>query len=132
MSEQELAERDRLKAENSYLLTRIIEMESKIDDTLTLLNTTLKQLQKTITPVTLPQMLTVEQVASLYKVSERTVNGWVQERRVPFHRPGGAIRFSLKELLEWSKPDDDILPADVVRLQRSKRLQPRKEQKHVS
>ena len=132
MSEHELAERDRLKAENSYLLTRMIEMESKLDGTLTLLNSTLEQLQKIVIPTTLPQMLTVEQVASLYKISERTVNGWVQERRIPFHRPGGAIRFSLKELLEWSKHDNDTLPADVVRLNRSNRLQPRKQQNNVS
>jgi hypothetical protein len=39
---------------------------------------------------------------------------------------GGAVRFRLDELLDWSKPDD-IGPAPVVRLPRSKRMQPGKE-----
>ncbi|HET9531604.1 MAG TPA: helix-turn-helix domain-containing protein [Blastocatellia bacterium] len=132
MSEQStpIAERDRLKTENNYLLARVIEMESKLDCTLDRLNTTLEQLLKSVIPTTLPQMLTVEQVAELYQVAERTVNGWVQERRIPFHRAGGAVRFRLDELLEWSGFSDDTAPSGVARLPRSERLQPGKEQKH--
>jgi excisionase family DNA binding protein len=129
MNELEAAEKDRIKAENTYLLARVVEMESRLDCTLDRLTATLEQLLKSVTPTTLPKMLTVEQVAQLYQVAERTVNGWVQERRIPFHRAGGAIRFRLDELLEWSNSRDDTGSATVVRLPRSKRLQPGKEHK---
>jgi hypothetical protein len=78
------AQRDRLAAENSYLLARSIELETKLNETLAALNVVLEHFQKVITPNTLPRMLTVPQVAELYQVAERTVNGWVHKERIPF------------------------------------------------
>ena len=120
------ARRDRLAAENSYLMARLIEMEANLNETLAGLNVAIEQLCKIVTPNTLPRMLTVPQVAALYQVAERTVNGWVHEGRVPFHRPGGAVRFKLDELLAWSGTDD-TRSTNVVALARSKRLQPGRE-----
>src|SRR5262249_43807983 len=117
---------ERLKAENDYLLLRSIEIETNVNANLEMLNNILAQLQKVIVPNVLPQMLTVGQVAELYRVEERTVNGWVQERRIPFHKAGRSLRFRLDELLEWSKVDIGIPLDNVVGLPRSKRLQPRK------
>jgi excisionase family DNA binding protein len=87
-SSAERAKVDRLEAENSYLPARLIESEAKLGGTIDRLNSLLEQLYKAVTPTMLPRMLTVEQVAKLYQVAERTVNGWVQERRVPFHKVG--------------------------------------------
>lgn len=123
-------QQDRLRAENDYLLARVVEMESKLNATLERLTATLELLAKNVIPTTLPQMLTVKQVAALYQVSESTVNGWVQGGRIPHHKAGGSVRFRLDELMEWSKPADDLASHNVVALRRSKRLQPRKEQKH--
>lgn len=120
------ARHDRLAAENSYLMARLIEIETNLNTTLSALSLTIEQLHSVITPNMLPRMLTVRQVAELYQVAERTVNGWVFEGRIPHHRPGGALRFRLDELLEWSH-HNDTAAMNVVALPRSKRLQPGKE-----
>ncbi len=46
--------------------------------------------------------LTVQDVAELLKVSEKTVYRWVNERSLPGYRVSGQYRFNRAELLEWA------------------------------
>jgi PTS system nitrogen regulatory IIA component len=46
--------------------------------------------------------LTVQDVANLLKVSEKTVYRWITERSLPGYRVSGQYRFNRAELLEWA------------------------------
>ncbi|HUI08068.1 MAG TPA: PTS sugar transporter subunit IIA [Verrucomicrobiae bacterium] len=46
--------------------------------------------------------LTVQDVAGLLKVSEKTVYRWINERSLPGYRVSGQYRFNRAELLEWA------------------------------
>ena len=46
--------------------------------------------------------LTVQDVADLLKVSEKTVYRWINERSLPGYRVSGQYRFNRAELLEWA------------------------------
>ncbi len=52
----------------------------------------------------LPIYLTLKEVAELLKVKPRTVYAWVSERKVPFERKGGLLRFRLDAIVEWNEP----------------------------
>jgi excisionase family DNA binding protein len=52
--------------------------------------------------VTLPQFLTVEEVAELLRVSPRSVYDWVSQGAIPFHKAGRRTIFLLDEILEWT------------------------------
>ena len=64
-----------------------------------------------------PLLLNSQEVADLLGVSRRTVEGWVQQRRIPFVKLGTAgrgslLRFRLDSLNAWIaaqevKPDAD-------------------------
>lgn len=49
-----------------------------------------------------PQYLSVEEVAEMLNLSPRTIHDWVSARRIPFHKAGGATRFLLSEIIEWT------------------------------
>lgn len=115
-----------------YLLTRSIEEWGRVSVVLHELQIVIEKLSKTITPTTLPQMLTIGEVAELFQVTERTVRGWVESRSIPFQKIAGTVRFRLDELLACGRENPDSGSNNVVRLPRSGRLQPRKEQKHAS
>jgi putative molybdopterin biosynthesis protein len=53
----------------------------------------------------LPTYLTLKEVAELLKVKPRTIYAWVSDRRVPFERKGGLLRFRLDAILEWNEPE---------------------------
>jgi PTS system nitrogen regulatory IIA component len=46
--------------------------------------------------------LTVQDVASLLKVSEKTVYRWISDKNLPGYRVSGQYRFNRAELLEWA------------------------------
>jgi PTS system nitrogen regulatory IIA component len=46
--------------------------------------------------------LTVQDVAGLLKVSEKTVYRWINEQSLPGYRVSGQYRFNRAELLEWA------------------------------
>lgn len=46
--------------------------------------------------------LTVQDVAGLLKVSEKTVYRWINEKSLPGYRVSGQYRFNRAELLEWA------------------------------
>jgi putative molybdopterin biosynthesis protein len=51
--------------------------------------------------ITLPQFLTVEEVARLLRVSPRSVYDWVSQGVIPYHKAGRRTIFLLEEILEW-------------------------------
>ncbi|HJQ24354.1 MAG TPA: helix-turn-helix domain-containing protein [Blastocatellia bacterium] len=126
------SEADRLRAENHYLLSRFVEITEQLEAVVDRFNMAVGRLQEIITPITFPKLLTDKEVAALYGVSDRTVKDWVQKGRIPFHKIGATVRFRLDELLQSSQVNSDTGTTKIVRLPRSKRLQPGKEQKHAS
>jgi putative molybdopterin biosynthesis protein len=55
--------------------------------------------------VSLPQFLTVEEVAELLRVSPRSVYDWVSQGIIPFHKAGRRTIFLLDEILAWTSKD---------------------------
>jgi|GEM_PF-1390556 len=51
-----------------------------------------------------PIYLTLKEVAELLKVKPRTVYAWVSDRRIPFERKGGLLRFRLDAVVAWDQP----------------------------
>jgi putative molybdopterin biosynthesis protein len=52
----------------------------------------------------LPIYLTLKELAQLLKVKPRTVYAWVSDRRIPYERKGGLLRFRLDAIMAWNEP----------------------------
>lgn len=52
----------------------------------------------------LPIYLTLKEVTELLMVKPRTVYAWVSDRRIPFERKGGLLRFRLDAVVAWNQP----------------------------
>ena len=52
----------------------------------------------------MPTYLTVKEVAQLLKVKPRTIYAWVSDKRIPYERKGGLLRFRLEAILAWNEP----------------------------
>ena len=52
----------------------------------------------------LPIYLTLREVAELLKVKPRTIYAWVSDKRIPYERKGGLLRFRLEAILAWNEP----------------------------
>ena len=52
----------------------------------------------------LPIYLTLKELAELLKVKPRTIYAWVSDKRVPYERKGGLLRFRLDVILAWNEP----------------------------
>ncbi len=52
----------------------------------------------------LPIYLTLKEVAQLPKVKPRTIYAWVSDKRIPYERKGGLLRFRLEAILAWNEP----------------------------
>jgi excisionase family DNA binding protein len=50
-----------------------------------------------------PIYLNAKEVALLLKASVRTVYSWVSDKRIPFERKGGLLRFRLDHILAWNE-----------------------------
>ena len=55
-------------------------------------------------PKELPTYLTVKELAELLKVKPRTVYAWVSDKRIPYERKGGLLRFRLDAVVGWNEP----------------------------
>ena len=53
----------------------------------------------------LPQFLTVEEVAELLRVSPRSVYDWVSQGIIPYRKAGRRTIFLLDEIIEWTSKD---------------------------
>ena len=47
------------------------------------------------------EFLTMEDVAKLLHVAPRTIYNWTVDRKIPFYKIGGAIRFKWSDLEGW-------------------------------
>jgi len=52
----------------------------------------------------LPIYLTLKEVSELLKVKPRTIYAWVSDKRIPYERKGGLLRFRLEAILAWNEP----------------------------
>jgi excisionase family DNA binding protein len=52
--------------------------------------------------LTLPQFLTVEEVAGLLRVSPRSVYDWVSQDNIPHRKAGRRTIFLMDEILDWT------------------------------
>ncbi len=52
----------------------------------------------------LPTYLTLKELAKLLKVKPRTVYAWVSDKRIPYERKGGLLRFRLDVIVAWNEP----------------------------
>jgi excisionase family DNA binding protein len=105
MNELEQAEQDRLKAENTYLLSRLVEMETRLNTNLDKPAGAVDRLSKLVIPAHVPRLLTPEQVADMLAVKPGAVYKWVSEGSIPYRRAGSKPRFLLHEILAWTAPD---------------------------
>jgi excisionase family DNA binding protein len=46
-------------------------------------------------------LITVQDAAKFLAISKSTLYGWVYQRRIPFVKVGGALRFELAELQKY-------------------------------
>lgn len=53
------------------------------------------------TQSTLKSFLTVEEVAALLNVAEKTVRKYIYERSIPYYKIGGHVRFNQQKILDW-------------------------------
>jgi excisionase family DNA binding protein len=58
--------------------------------------------------VTIPQFLTVEEVAEFLRVSPRSVYDWVYKGTIPHRKAGRRTIFLLNEILEWTAAQDSL------------------------
>ncbi|MEN3335678.1 MAG: Helix-turn-helix domain [Blastocatellia bacterium] len=49
-----------------------------------------------------PQYLTRNELAELLQISPRTIDDWVSEDRIPYHKAGNSTRFLISEIVQWT------------------------------
>jgi excisionase family DNA binding protein len=52
----------------------------------------------------IPIYLTLKELAEMLKVKPRTIYAWVSDKRIPFERKGGLLRFRLDAVVAWNEP----------------------------
>ena len=55
------------------------------------------------------QLLDVKDVAMMFKVSVPTIRKWIADRKIPYQKIHGVVRFTATEMQEWSK-SKTVLP----------------------
>src|SRR5262249_33903788 len=98
------AERDRLRVENSYLLSRLVEMETRLKLNLDKLTATLDRLSNLVVPANLPRFLSPEQIADVLGVKGSAIYSWISDGKIPYRRVGKLPRFVLEDVMAWSIP----------------------------
>ena len=53
--------------------------------------------------VLMTNFLTVDQLAKLLAVKKKTIYGWVETEKIPYHKFVGSVRFSPDEIKNWVK-----------------------------
>lgn len=61
--------------------------------------------KKIILPDPLPKLLTVPEMALLLRVKEQAIYDMVSQRRMPYLKAGGRLRFDRDQIFEWMKPE---------------------------
>lgn len=58
---------------------------------------------QTLRQLTITQLMTPAQCAEFLQVKIDTLYVWVSNRKIPFRKVGGALRFDFDEVREWTK-----------------------------
>jgi PTS system nitrogen regulatory IIA component len=61
--------------------------------------------------MTIPELMTLEEVAKYLRVSERTVYDWAQKGEIPAGKLGGSWRFKRDEVKKWV--EDRLIPGSA-------------------
>ncbi len=98
MSDREQAERDRLKHENSYLMSRVIEMDVELKSVLSELKETFSGLQA----LDKIKLLKAAELAEMFQVSVNRIYELVRTRRLPTLSLGHhQLRFDPVAIRRW-------------------------------
>jgi len=46
-------------------------------------------------------LIDIKEISNLLGVSEKTLYGWVHQRKIPFLKMGGLLRFDLSDIEKW-------------------------------
>lgn len=46
-------------------------------------------------------LLTIQELSQILKISKKTIYGWVHDNYVPYMKLGGAVRFDEKQIATW-------------------------------
>src|SRR5438128_12512572 len=80
--------------------------EPSASDRIALLEKELAEMRALITEVARkqawPQYVKKRKLAELLQVSERTIDDWVSEDRIPYHKVGTGTRFLISEIVQWT------------------------------
>lgn len=63
------------------------------------------KLKEVTLPDPLPKLLTVPELALLLRVKEQAVYDMVSQRRIPYLKVGGRLRFDRDEIFRWMRPE---------------------------
>ncbi len=58
---------------------------------------------QTLRVLTIAQLMTPAQCAEFLQVKIETLYVWTSNRKIPFRKVGGALRFQFDEVNEWTK-----------------------------
>jgi excisionase family DNA binding protein len=51
----------------------------------------------------IPELITPKELAGRLKVSQQAISAWVKNKKIPFTRLGGCVRFEPDAINEWIK-----------------------------
>lgn len=91
----------------------------KPEDRIALLEKELAEMRVLLTEVARkqawPQYITRNELAEMLQISPRTIDDWVSEDRIPYHKAGSQTRFLISEIVQWTagKWDDKRRPRAV-------------------
>ena len=63
-----------------------------------------KKLKSGLAPENI-RFLTNQELAEILRIEKTTLRNWVAQGKIPYRKVGGAVRFLLEEVIEWTKPD---------------------------
>jgi excisionase family DNA binding protein len=76
------------------------------EDRIALLEKEISELRRLLTEVarkqSWPQYVTKDELAEMLQISPRTVDDWVSEDRIPYHKAGSQTRFLIGEVVQWT------------------------------
>jgi excisionase family DNA binding protein len=78
----------------------------KPEDRISLLEKELTELRGLLTEVARkqawPQYINRNELAEMLQISPRTIDDWVHENRIPYHKAGNQTRFLISEIVQWT------------------------------
>ena len=83
----------------------------KLEDRIALLEKEVDEMRRLLTELARkqqwPQYVKRDELAEILQVSPRTIDDWVSQGRIPFHKAGNSTRFLLPEIVRWTAGEWD-------------------------